>query len=414
MFKKGIILDAILGTSFIISLILLFQGVRFFGEFTLLDPIGDAIGDVEMTDLVFSEIRENPPVDKNVVLVNIGDLSRKDIARELQIINSYGPAVIGIDSYFYNLKEDTLGDYLLKQVLSSIKNLVLVSQLTYDWEMDDYDSIRFSHPYFNVGDTGYANLETDALDQYQFKVCRTFPPRKFINGEEQLAFSVKMCELYDGKKTEMFLKRRNDYEIINYRGNIMDYEQSKYGGRYTALDIDDVFKKRFNPGVIKDKIIIFGFLGQNFDDRSWEDKFYTPLNVKYAGRSNPDMFGAVIHANIVSMILNQDFIGKQSRFSSLLTAIAICFVTVVVFTWIYKRVPQWYDGLTKTIQLIEVLILLTVNVFIFHWFSYKTSLTLATIMVALTGDSLEVCYGLVKNMFSKKGRKFIFKVHNDN
>lgn len=414
MFKKGIILDAILGTSFIISLILLFQFVRFFGEFSLLDPIGDAIGDVEMTDLVFSEIREKPSVDKNVVLVNIGNLSRKEIANELQIINSFEPAVIGIDSYFWSLKKDSLGDLLLNQALSNIENLVLVSQLVYNEQTDEYDSIKFSNPFFNIGADGYANLETNALTQYQFKVCRSFPPKKVIHGKEHKAFSVKICEVYDKTKAEAILQRNNEYEIINFRGNIIDYGQTKFGGRYTALDVSDVFQRKFTPGLIKDKIVLFGFMGESFDDRSWEDKFFTPLNVKYAGRSNPDMFGVVIHANIISMILSKDFIGKQSRMSGILTAFIICFITVLFFTWIYHRLPQWYDGLTKTMQLIAVLFILTFNVFIFHWFNYKTSLTLATIMIALTGDSLEVCYGLIKNMFSEKGRKTVFRIYKDN
>jgi len=413
MFKKGIILDAIFGTAFIISLVLLFQIVRFFGEFSLLDPIGDAISDVEMTDLVFSEIRQNPSVDRNVILVNIGDLSRREIARELQIINSYNPAVIGIDSYFWDLKEDSIGDMLLKRALSDINNLVLVSQLKYNKFSDKYDSIKYSNSFFNVGSTGFANLETDALDQYQFKVCRSFPPKRIIKGEEELAFSVKVSELFDSGKTDNFLKRNNEYEIINYRGNIMDYGQTKYGGRYTALDVSDVFQGRFTPEIIKGKIVLFGFMGEDFNDRSWEDKFFTPLNVKYAGKSNPDMFGLVVHANIISMIINEEYIGKQSYFSSIITALLICFVTVLFFTWIYQRLPQWYDGLTKAIQIAIVLLILTANVFIFHWFNYKTSLTLATILIALTGDSLEVCYGLIKNMFSKRGRKLVFRLYQD-
>lgn len=413
MFKKGIIFDSIFGTSFIISLILLFQFVRFFGVFSLLDPIGDAIGDVEMTDLVFSEIREYPPVDKDIVLVNIGELSRREIAQELQIINQFEPAVIGIDSYFWSLKEDSLGDILLNNSLSNINNLVLVSELEYNSFTDEYDSIRFSNSFFNLGHNGYANLETEALTQYQFKVCRSFPPKKVINEKDELAFSVKVCELFDADKAKNFLIRDNEYEIINYRGNIMDFGQTKLGGRYTALDISDVFQKKFTPDLIKDKIVLFGFMGKDFNDRSWEDKFYTPLNVKYAGRSNPDMFGVVIHANIISMILNQDFIGKQSKISSIASALIICFMTVLFFTLIYKRLPQWYDGLTKAIQVLEVLIIFTVNVFVFHWFNYKTSLTLATIMVALAGDSLEVCYGLLKNIFSKEGRNLIFRVYNN-
>ncbi|MCG8308993.1 MAG: CHASE2 domain-containing protein [Cytophagales bacterium] len=413
MLKKEIILDSILGTAFIISLILLFQMVRFFGEFSLLDPIGDAIGDVETTDLVFSEIREPPKVDKNVVLINIGELSRREIARELQIINDYGPAVIGIDSYFWSLKEDSIGDLLLNRSLSDIENLVLVSQLKYNKFSDTYDSIKYSDPFFNLGSTGFANLETDALAQHQFKVCRSFPPVKIVNEAREMAFSVKVSELFDPEKTDRFLARGNDYEIINYRGNVMDFGQSKFGGRYTALDVEDVFEHRFQPELIKDKIVLFGFMGEDFSDRSWEDKFYTPLNIKYAGKSNPDMFGVVVHANIISMILNQDYIGKQSKISGVVTALVICFITVLIFTWIYRRLPQWYDGLTKAIQLVIVLLMLTVNVFIFHWFNYKTSLTLATILIALTGDSLEICYGLIKNLFSKRGRKAVFRLYKE-
>lgn len=413
MFKKGIIFDSILGTAFIISLVLLFQFVRFIGEFSLLDPIGDAIGDVEMTDLVFSEIRESPKVDKNVILVNIGELSRRAIAQELQIINSYEPAVIGIDSYFWDLKEDSVGDLLLNKALSNIEKLVLVSQLKYNRFTDTYDSITYSNPLFNLGHTGFANLETDALAQHQFKVCRSFPPSKIVNGEQELAFSLQVSKLYNQEKAEEFLKRGNEYEIINYRGNIIDFGQSKFGGRYTALDATDVFEQNFTPELIKGKIVLFGYMGKDFSDRSWEDKFYTPLNVRYAGKSNPDMFGVVVHANIISMVLNQDFIGKQSKRSGIVTALVICFVTVLLFTWIYRRLPQWYDGLTKTIQLLIVLLIFTASVFIFHWFNYKTSLTLAMILIALTGDSLEVCYGLLKNMLSPNGRKLVFRVYKE-
>jgi hypothetical protein len=68
--------------------------------------------------------------------------------------------------------------------------------------------------------------------------------------------------------------------------------------------------------------------------------------------------------------------------------------------------------LTKSLQLIFVLLLLTINVFAFHWFNYKTNLTLSVIIVALSGDALEVFYGLVKNIFSRGGRQLIFKVYN--
>lgn len=413
MINKGVIFDSFLGTGFILFLILLFEVFTFFAEFTFLDPIGDAIGDVEMTDLVFSQMRETPRADTSIVLVNIGELSRREIAHQLWIINKYDPAVVGIDSYFWELKEDSVGDALLNRALSDIRNLVMVNKLIYDPATKSYNTIRYSHPSFNLGTSGFANLESNAEEQYQFKVCRTFPPIRSVDGVIEKSFAVKLVEVCEPEKAERILKRKKEYEIINFRGNINDFGQTRYGGRFMALDVQDVFGERFRPEVIKDKIVIVGFLGKNFEDKSWEDRFYTPLNKDYAGRSNPDMYGAVIHANIVSMILSEEYIGQQSRFWSMITALIICFATTLAFTIIYRRMPQWYDGLTKSLQLIIILLLLTVNVFVFHWFQYKVNLTLAVIIVALSGDTLEVFYGLVKNIFSRGGRQLIFKVYNN-
>lgn len=39
-----------------------------------------------------------------------------------------------------------------------------------------------------------------------------------------------------------------------------------------------------------------------------KDRYYTPLNERSSGRSIPDMFGVIIHANIISMLLDEDYI----------------------------------------------------------------------------------------------------------
>ncbi len=411
--QSRILLDALIGTAFIFSLILMIHFFRFLGNMSFFDPIGDAIGDVEFTDIVFSELREDPEVDTSIVLVNIGNLGRKDIGRQIRIINACEPAVVAIDGYFWALKEDSLGDVLLSDALRTSPNLVMASKLIYNPAAGRYDSIAFSDKQFMRGTHGYANLETNALEQHQFKVCRSFPPVYTVAGQSELSFAVRVAEEFDPKVTREFLDRGNDTETINYRGNIMDYGQTRFGGRYQALDVQDVLDKRFEPRALKGKIVLMGYLGDSFDDRSWEDKFFTPLNRKYAGRSNPDMFGVVVHANIISMILKQDYINRQSDASSYWWALIICFGNVWLFTIIYFRLPNWYDGLTKGIQVVEVVLILTFNVVVFYWFGFKTNLTLATIAVALASDGLEVCYGVLMNLFSKVGRQQIFSIHRE-
>jgi CHASE2 domain-containing sensor protein len=165
--------------------------------------------------------------------------------------------------------------------------------------------------------------------------------------------------------------------------------------------------------MIKDKIVIFGFLGEDFTDTSWDDQFFTPLNFKYAGKANPDMYGVVIHANVVSMILAEDYVDSLAGLRSIVLAVLVCFLNVIFFSWIYRRLPRWYDGLTKLIQVIELAVLFYFMIMVFHWFNLKVDLTITMASVALAGDSLEVYYGVMKNLFRKESRKQLFRLQKD-
>jgi len=180
-----------------------------------------------------------------------------------------------------------------------------------------------------------------------------------------------------------------------------------------VLDWMEVLEENFAPTVFEGKIVILGYLGKDLNDTSWDDKLYTPLNMEYAGRTNPDMYGVVVHANILSMILNNNFIESMSESVGITIGALLCFLNVIGFSLIYRLLPRWYDGLTKSIQLLEALLLLLVVVLVFHFFSYKVNLTLGIIAVLFAGDSLEVYYGVLKNLFSKEQRRLLFQPLQD-
>ncbi len=412
MFKK-FWLDVILGTLFIFGLMGLFSSATAFKIFDVFDPIGEAFGDMEVTDVVFSQLRNDPVADERVVLVNIGTLSRGEIGMMLQIISQYNPAVIGIDSFFYNPKEDTLGDQMLMEGMASVENLVLASKLILHPTDPEQDSMAYSWEGFNQFATSnaFVNLDTDAEVQEDLKMCRQFVPKQTVAGIERHAFSVKLASYLDSAKASQFLERDNLYEVINYRGNVLDYGATKFGIKYYALDVPDVFGENFVPEMIEGKIVMFCYLGKYLGDReSFEDKFYTPLNQKYIGRAFPDMYGGVVHANAISMILNQDYIDAMTQEQGLLLAIILCFLNVALFSLIYKKLPKWYDGLTKLFQLIEIAVLVYMMIYILDVALYKVELGVATFAVALAGDALEVYYGVVKNSFTKEGRRSLFKL----
>lgn len=411
--KKGFWLDTVLGTAFIFFM--MYVVVKIFSFFDVLDPIGEALDDMQLTDLRFSALREDPTVNEDIVVVNFGNLDRAGIAEQIRIINNYNPKVIAIDAFFDTHKEGWK-DTLLMNAMSEVENLVLVSKVAeYNPESDIFDTLLTSLPMFaQYSTTGQANLISyGSKSQEDFKAVRTFSPNDPVKNqkEQELAFAVKAAQLYDPEAVREFIDRGNETEIINYRGNIIDFGRSEFGNMFYALDVIDVFNENFTPDVIEGKIVFIGFLGDDFFDSSWDDKFFTPMNSKYAGRANPDMFGVVIHANIAAMVLDKEFINSMPDWFGIVFGIVMCYLNVILFTLIYKKLPRWYDGLTKIIQLIEVLILFFIMVMVFANFDFKLEITLAAAAIALAGDSLEVFHGVVKNLFSAEGRKQLFEVY---
>ena len=125
--KAKLFWDSFLGTVFIFFLIGVVFRFSAFGIFNAFDPIGEAISDIEITDIVFSQLRETPPADTNVVLVNIGTLPRAGIAEEINIIAKYDPKVIGLDCFFEDYK-DPFGDSLLKAAIQNAGPIIMASR----------------------------------------------------------------------------------------------------------------------------------------------------------------------------------------------------------------------------------------------------------------------------------------------
>ncbi|MEO9482187.1 MAG: CHASE2 domain-containing protein [Ekhidna sp.] len=405
--------DVILGTFFIIGLMVFIGSVSAFKVFDMFDPIGDAFADMEFTDIYFSQLLDDPIADENVVLVNMGLESRAGIAMMIDSISKRNPAVIGVDSFFDYPKEDTLADMMLMDALSRVENLVMVSKVLYNPETDELDSVHYSWPWFTFNsEPAFANLLTDAGVQEDLKMCREFNPTLTTSDSVvHHSLAVKLASYVVPEKTKKFVDRGNEVEVINYRGNVLDYGATKFGNKYYALDVGDVFGSNYTDDIIEGKVVIFCFLGEYLGDReNFEDKFFTPLNEVYIGRAFPDMYGGVIHANIVSMIMNEDYIFYLKDWQKYLVAFIGLFLNIMIFSWIYKKLPKWYDGITKVIQVIEFVGLIYLMVYFMDFYSLKLDLTFLLFAVALSGDGLEVFYGVVKNSLSREGRKELFKV----
>lgn len=437
---KKLLLHSTVATVFVFSVLVTLQKVSQLELFNAFDPIGKALDDLEFSDISFSQLREDPEIDTSIVMINIGYLSRAEIAQQIMMISQFEPKVIGIDGFFNcpgGLRDslncpmayDTIGNTMLNFAIEQAGNVVLVTKLLQTdslinalGDVDIYDSIEHTDDFIRGNAyEGFANLETDAAHQEDLKACRTFVPAVEVNGERQLAFSVMMAMLYDSAKTNRFLARGKKSEIINYRGNIIDpYGASGYPNRYYTLDwYQALDANSFVPGLFKDKIVIMGFLGQTLDDTSWDDKFFTPLNKQFAGKSRPDMYGAVVHANIVSMILNEDYIEELPEWTKIVIAIVVCYLNVALFWMIMQRDPDWFDGISILVQLLQFVAVSFMMVTFLSFFSFKLELTATLAIIAIVGTCFEIYCNVIltiwgrikaKRMLTRKGEKVLTPV----
>lgn len=439
-------LQCLLITGFVFVLMWGFSKLTDLKMFNAFDPFSQAMRDFELTDYAFSNLREKPKVDERIVLVNISRLPRAGIAQQISIINKYKPRVIGVDSFFNcegRLRDtvncpaliDTLGNLLLANAIEEAGNVVLVSKLLQktktardSTKYNVLDSIEFSDINFSIhAKHGFANLVTDAVYQEDVKQCRYFVPKYEIYGERNLAFGVQMCMMYDSVKTNRFLARKKNKEevLVNYRGNVelqdvrlktvqeKDISTTNFPQMFYALDFDQLLQEDFDPNLLKDKIVIMGFLGEYFGDPAWNDKYFTPLNKKVAGRANPDMFGVVVHANIAAMILNEDYIEEIAEWTQYLVAFLICFLTVSLFIIIDRNLPLWFDTLSVVIQIVQILAISGLIVYAFVNWQLKLELSVTLAAAALVGPSYDIYKGFQNQLLVWREKRRLTKINNE-
>lgn len=471
--------------------------------FKAMNPIGEALRDFNLTDLVYTQLRDETkvPPNTNIVIVDVGDARECDrgcIATEIMAINRYKPKVLALDMFFRKEKkgnaDQIMKDSLLEVALSGAKNLVMASQMIYNAETGAFTELLQSHPRFTKNAIpAFVNVITDegkiqkgqiskrtvrsytikerVIDTlYTFDTLRFTSKQEFLNYEKQLkekklhpytvldshfvlkpkvskivdslhySFPYHIVRLFDKKKADKALARKKRKDIINYYGNVsvgrlkFQYiSREELLGVYETLTfyeqkikagfkLDENEQAEYNNAlegakthekIIKDKIVLMGIVPlidlsdpKSLANVTYEDTYYTPLNPNYVGRSYPDMYGLVIHANVIAMMLDESYINQSPAWLTLTLAIVCTFLSVMLFSYLFNNYETVYRLGRKTIQFILSLTMLLVIVFSFHWFNYFIRLELTAACVLLSTGSMRMYYRTVKPIMEKIG---IFK-----
>jgi CHASE2 domain-containing sensor protein len=407
--RKIFNIATITGTITIFAFMFLLQTLAV--NFDFLNIFEQTINNFKISDVYFSQIRDNETVqaDTNIVIVNIGYLPRAALGAQLEVISRYKPKVIGLDAILRGEAKTMQGELTPEQdsvmeaflqIASERCPIVFASKLEKPNEKENsFDSLGLPYqPFQKYVQTGYVNVVTD--EDTKFETARIVSPKEKVTDSIEYSFATKLVQLSYPDKATTLLERDNEVETIYYRG---DWQ------KFMVIDPMDVLNENFDPSFFRDKIVIMGYMGENYyTGDGIDDRYYTPMNTRPVGRASTDMYGIMIHANMISMIMHENYIDVIPSYLAIIASVLMGFANAVFFTYIYfhRKLGTWYDVITKGVQLVEVVIF----VFIFIWtlatYNLMLEITVGVLAVVLSGDVLEVFLAILTNLYPKSTRAY--------
>ena len=210
-----------------------------------------------------------------ITIVDIGNLTRPELGRQLDLIRKFNPKIIGLD---FHLGPDSLWkDSTIVHALAKVHNSVQVVTLhNYIDTFNAWDSLEQSNQKFKVDDHGFANL----IDEDSVFIPE-LPMRQLYRDQPVYAFSYVIAKNSFGVKPrfsdslDYYLRFRTDSLGFNY--NLIT-EKEYRAGDYSEDDFSN-------------KIVLMGYMGED------EDFHYVDVDKKRKVK------GVEIHAALIGQMI---------------------------------------------------------------------------------------------------------------
>lgn len=225
---------------------------------------------------VYREVARTEKIDPDIILFNIANSNRAEIAALLLDIDKCSPLMVGVDITFPKHKE-FLEDSILADALEKTNNDILAYRFnSAGKEVRSIDEFRKF-----ASDEGYVNLDR------REEVASHFIPVRNVDGNLHESFALKIIKRWK-PELKYNLPAGKSIPILFLRSQ----QQYYYFIRKDLLD-ENVCE------LLKGKIVLVGFLGPGD-----EDKHYTPIGGDDKDQEGkPDTYGLVIQANAIRTIL---------------------------------------------------------------------------------------------------------------
>lgn len=352
-----------------------------------LDPFNNGIQEYEITDIVYTQLsKPQAQVDSTIRLVHVGNADRADLAFMIDRIAEAGAKVIGVDVMLDGRKA-AADDEQLRASIAKAGNVVLAAEL-YDLNTEElrFNSLESADSLFAThAALGFVNFPSNYT-----KTIRYFSPEEKVGDSTALAFSMAVLQQYDPQAMKECLARDKDIEKIHYIGDLNSFAHYP-----KELVMDTTISTETLSEVLKDKIVLMGYIAEKDTENPLKDRFYTPLNKNYAGKSIPDMYGVVIHANIINMALERRYIRELPEWLVWMLAVLFCYANVFFIHGIYASFHPAFHGITRSLQLIECMLLFFLLGILFYYFRLQIDFGIGILALLLAYDIIMIYESLI-------------------
>jgi len=136
------------------------------------------------------------------------------------------------------------------------------------------------------------------------------------------------------------------------------------------------------------------------------------MNEKVAGKSTPDMNGIIVHANIISMILENNYVREMPAWVGWLAAILIGWLHMSLFIRYYLESHIWFHLVAKIAQIFSALFFVYMGMLIYDKFRIKIDMELTLVVIVLAIDIIYFYEALAMWMHKKFKFATVFTHHH--
>lgn len=323
------------------------------GDITTLESVAP---ETKTSDFCFSDFYsiavsndKTYTIDPNITIVAVDHCSRSEIAKTLALADSAGAKAIGIDIIFEKptVHYDSLADYLTEN-----HNIILPVLLK------DFDGTFFNDAevsYFDnweLNDSRHASINING--SHEGCTTRYFKP-EFDHVDSPIpSMAMMLAEIYKPGGFDRIITRGNSMEMIDFTTH-----------QFNIIHAKDLY---LHTDLLKNKIVLLGCV----DNAA--DKHRIPLI--------NNMAGVIIHAYIISTIINDDFIDDSSWLINMIIASIVCLI--IVFLGVLFRSTDWGCMMVRILQVAILFAILYIGTALFRTYHYNLDFG-PTILISILG-----------------------------